>query len=821
MPSVTILLGSIDMLQRGLLGVLGGVAFVAISFFGTTASAQFVPPGCDPVNDPTCYEDVGDYFRPWLSSATDSNLSNDWTDPPDDSTLDPKQIVYVADWGADTLPNGSPNPETSEAAPLRHIATAWMRLNDPIRPAGVPGNPRCCNQNPMGARLRLWRGSVFDGEVLTPPPSTGPSWGGKGASLPLVIEAWPRANMTGGDANRPVIKIPVKSLGEGTAPCWDMRGGSANSFQAEWGGDIWVIGLEITSQSIPSGIGAGWVPVKPASAFMKKGSTGARFLFEDLYIHNVGTAFEIDGNDSNHLTRTIRGLTIRRCVLMDFWQRNLNWGEGDPEGSTSGGAYFGSVKWGLIEDNFWHKCGWNHLNNHPVVMSTDLRTPPVPVVNPLAPKNVFSQGMYMPASSQHMLVRNNIMSRPPHAGIQSRGRNQRIVNNLVLSAPMGISLGHAQNQGKWNPNPALSELSEPPIPEKYWRGECKYNVVINGANVDKWNDVPVSRVVNGQTVNGRQLNSVDLDGDARGYGITLTRCRRFDGETGNGASFDYYENTGGPSGTANELVKAAHVYRNLVALNVDGAIGGTAGLYINDDQEPKPNPAYIATYSALVEQNVFYNWFGGGTTGGYCINIDNQKALQPQSPTQVPYYGPVAKAPLGPNFIFTGNSFFQNAMKNIGRARFNPVGPTTGPSTWQGNQYYALMSLNPPHLGFRTQKGDPNPQPEDIDEPAAFANFQYPQTPPNQYVQPGWRTVTRETTTSFVPFINVPEAGEPTLATYMQDVLNVPPPATGVQNDVVDAYMNLCRSQRRGLWNSALEARFVNSYMRVGFGIPE
>jgi len=70
-------------------------------------------------------------------------------------------------------------------------------------------------------------------------------------------------------------------------------------------------------------------------------------------------------------------------------------------------------------------------------------------------------------------------------------------------------------------------------------------------------------------------------------------------------------------------------------------------------------------------------------------------------------------------------------------------------------------------------------------------------------------------------FLNLGETGEPSLATYMQDVLLVAPPTTGFQNDVVDAYMLLCRNQRRGSWNTLLEARHVNTYMRGPFGIPE
>jgi hypothetical protein len=788
-----------------------------------------------------------EYFRPWQHPAFHTPANPDWTTPPDPAFQDTYPIVngistsdgfndwifYVSSTGNDNAPNNGNNP----SQPLKTIAAAWLRLDAKRDTAGLGDG----SERPVNARIRLMRGSVFSGQDLTPPQR----FGGRGPTTPLVIEGWPYpgSGLPGSNLNRPIIKMRVDNQGRGLDPCWGMFGSANGPTENEWGGDIWVIGLEITSQSIGEGlppgtavIGQGAVPVAPKDAFTKAGSTGARYLFEDLYIHDVGAAFAFNGNDTGRPNDYISGVTVRRCVIERTWNRNLLPGKGDPQSSVSGGAFFSNVKYLLFEENFMDQIGWSHMMDHPL-----LEELPTAISGAgLAPKTVFSQALYIPAASERVLVRNNVIARPSHSGIQLRGNTQRAENNLILGAPIGISLGHAQNQGQPtfeytcdNYPPGQCPCSDAPRPcdttrklpcaiyEYYWRGQCAYNVILNSSNIDQWQvDITYpGGVAYATTV------AISRGVEPRGRGLTISRCRM---TSRSNASYDHTDNSGPFINDENlcEQVRAGHVFRNLIANNDDGGefIGG--GIFIDDDMDSAPNPEWIASYQAIIHDNIVYNWRGAGADGTVALSIINSKTYNapdgprlvngenfdvPQRPfclTEGPdQAGLDVEGPLGASFRFVNNQFIQPTERRVAYSRWNPVTASPSGYSWQDNKYYSAM---PSSNGFQLQRANFQPPDFRSPEPAGFDGVD------------GWKLATGGASSSDARLASVPAYPDPdrTLATYMEFELGIAPSML-VQDTVTQEFMQLCAQQRRGNWNAALTAGVVNQYMRDGFGLGQ
>ena len=629
----------------------------------------------------------------------------------------------------------------------------------------------------------------------------------------MVIEAWPYpVGESGTPLPRPVIRVPVDNEGRSEAPAFQINGDV---------GDIWVIGLEITSAPIPPTAvrGAGFVPVEPKEAFVKEGFPGSRFLFEDLYIHDVSSGFDINGNMPDPASPSypqipgIKGLTIRRCIIQHTWSRNLEVGFGHPQGSDAGGAYLGGTLWTLVEENFMDQVGWSHLANHPLVIEP-LHVPAVENSEGLvlAPKTVFNHGLYVPASSEHVLIRNNIVARPSHNAIQSRGSAQRVENNLVLNAPVGISLGHAQNQGnpnggeyKCNSFPSPCPCSSSTLPcahyEKFWRGQCAYNVVMNGANVDEWiyHDTDPLPGPNHESF---ETDQILINGNVRGRGITISRSRMQDR---NGNSFNYCERTkqSGPD-LVFELVNAGEVFRNLILNNEDGREAAGAGIYSEDDQDNAPSPAWIVSYQALIHDNIVYNWLGAKPTGSLAVNILNSKTVF--GPT-APFLAPKSEGPLGSGFRFVNNHFIQDSdYSRVAGARWNPVNvnnPLSNTSSWVNNLYFSRKKANERYL---VQPASPVYNPDTGQAISAFSGAN------------GWQIATGETTAAELhapPAYSDPDRN---LYTYMQFELGLSP-STQSMEELVPEFMNECATQGRGKWRPGLTANAFNTYMRAGFGI--
>ncbi len=698
-----------------------------------------------------------DYFRPWLN---DCNPTNGWTDVPaptlnydpqnpaypsnPESPSDPlnlTKIVYVASWGS----NSVPTQDISSAQPLATMQEAWNRL----------ATLRSCGGCGIDARIRVLRGSDFTGataQTLQAPPVHGP-WGGKGPTQPLVIEAWPPAELcaaAGSSLPRPIFRMPVDANGVSSTFVYEFSGSGTTVGGQDWGGDFWMIGLEITTDVVE---GQTYRPLQPSGGIQKTQSTGERYLFEDCYFHHIRSPIGF----SSTVPNGIKGVTIRRCVLTDNYNR-LNSRSTPVEDQESGGVYYNYVTWGLIEECWFDKNGWTH-ESHPL-LSPDV------VGNVLMPKTVFNQAMYMTQRSQHILIQNNVVARPPHCGIQSRGNTQRIYNNLVLEAPTGIALGHAQNQGVPNPPAPINN-------EYYWRGHCTYNVVLNGGNVDRWIFSTTPPIL---------LQEIQKDGSPRGRGISLTRSKRL----GDAGTTNYSEpnEQGGTTSYA-----AGYVAKNIVANNDDGQEPNASALYSDDDAIPPTTPAVLATYAAYVFDNVFYDWTGPSPSGTNAITISNALVKQVGPPE--------IQGTLGAGFVVSSNYFVQPGPNKrvVARARWNPVG-----GTWSGNKYFGFQ----PDQNKRYSVKPLNTPLSQNDVPASFA---------------GWRAATSESTQIELP--SVPAFPDPTrsLGTYMQSV-GLPLTANAsAQSEFADEFMALCRSQRRGNWDTRLLAPTVNSYIRAGFGV--
>ena len=717
----------------------GAIALGAVMPHGLgVALAQENEP-CNVVG--TCTANVNGYFRP-------ARTTDGWTIVPQED-CDTK-IVYVADAanGGNDLNLGGPND------PVLTMQRAFARLH------ALRGG----QQVALDARIRIYRGSVFDGFNLSPNANDG-KFGGKGPDDPLVIQAWPNPNDPRPEFQqpRPIFKLPADSdessnnFGNMISEGYRFSGGGLCPSNLEWGGDTWIIGLEITSQKIEYA-GEFYPPIGTKSAFEYEQGKGGRILIEDCYVHDMGSFGNFSGDESEN--KAIAGLTIRRNVISRTWTRawHKEPGEEGPNydapmdqhrrASRSGGLYISQAKWALVEENFLNQCGWSHESNDLVAM--------VVRYNPLSPKSFYSQAMYIQPSSEHVLIRSNVVSEPAHAGIQSRGNLQRIEDNLVLEAPMGISMGHAENQ------PSNGTV----IPERYWRGSTSNNVILNGENLDSW-------LINASG----GLAGFDLGEDNRGVGMSLSRCRRFSGINGDGPAWNYFED--------GQQFEAGTVFNNLVAHNDTGKWGLATGI-LSDDDRGNTTPSLVAKYSARVFNNVVINWKSGTGSGGYCIHISNTQGQQ--------------IFPLGPAFEFTGNYFVQPGANMVGRARWNPVG-----GTWDANWYYTAVT-DP------AQRYEVKPFGSSISTPPQSAPF-------TGAGNTNWKAATGETTVGEATVVPS-RITDPTrnLNSYMLHA-NLTTISAGSQKKAAQHYMLLSEQQRRGNWNPALLAQNASQYIRAGYGL--
>ncbi len=497
---------------------------------------------------------------------------------------------------------------------------------------------------------------------------------------------------------------------------------------------------------------------------------GARLLVEDCYVHDMGALGKFSGN----VGFPLKGITIRRNVAARTWNRF-----GGVDNSVNkfvsqrikGEAiWVNNCEWVLIEENSFIANGWNRSFSPLINGSYEM----------IAPKNYLSQGLYITESAKHVTVQNNVIVEPAHAGIQSRGNFQRIHNNLILSAGWGIGLGHPMNQ------------DDGPDDTRFWRGECAYNVVLNGANYDRF--IPATE---GQPQT--KWSDIEIEGVSLGVGISLSRCKRFSAPN---VPWQYVERP--PGGTQCFLYPAATVHHNLVFNNEDGKASNFAGLYINDDKgvAAAEAAAAIGSYTAIVHDNVIANWTGTGAVGSLALNVMNERAN--------------AVNVMNPQFIIARNVFFQpDKTRFVANTRFNPPG-----GTWQlngvgnvyatGNEDGALVYKVP-----RAVAGNPNFQPQ----PAPYAG----PMADNQ----SWQEATSDASQSHMAYADHQSvfAGSYRSLQHYMDSQSLSYGSAVREIEFARAFGAHCEQQRRrqgnlGTWNTKLTAANVNAFLREGYDLP-
>jgi hypothetical protein len=723
--------------QRSAFSVIAAIMTVATVFWVSSGSPAFAQ----------CNDACG-YFTP-------PRDSNGWTSIPDNEILVAHPVLY---------PVGSPglmifyvcsstgndmNDGLQESTAFATMDRAWQAVK-----ASRVGSQWAA----VNARIRVRRGSVLFGRIG--PDNIHGEFGGAGANTPLVIQAWPVAPQ-GTIDDRPRFILPTNAQGEMTS--FGVRFGGSECFAGYgggWRGDIWLIGLNITAAKVDGK----YEPWYTEPAIYASSGKGARLLVEDCYVHDMGALGKFSGNTGFPL----RGITIRRNVVARTWQRF-----GGEDNSVNkfvsqrikGEAiWVNNCEWVLIEDNSFIANGWNRSYSPLINGSCPM----------IAPKNYLSQGLYITEAAKHVTVQNNVIVEPAHAGIQSRGNYQRIHNNLILSAGWGIGLGHPMNQ---DGGPDATRL---------WRGECAYNVIINGANYDRF--IPTY-----PNQPETKWEDVEIEGVGLGVGISLSRCQRFAAPN---QPWQYVERP--PGATQCYLYPASTVHHNLVFNNEDGKGGNFAGLYINDDKGVPPAQAAIdiGSYTAIVHDNVIANWTGAGAVGCFALNVMNERAETVNA--------------MNPLFVIARNVFFQpDKTRFVANTRFNPPGGTwsingVGNLYATGNENEALVYKVPPIIPGQT----PFPQPAPYEGPMAQSR--------------SWQQATSDASFSQLPsadYQSVFSGGGRTLREYMDQIsLNYGNASREIE--YARAFGEYCELQRRGDWDVARTAASVNAFLREGFDLP-
>jgi hypothetical protein len=694
-----------------------------------------------------------DYFYP-------PQDANGWTIIPSD----PDALrVYV-----DPSSTAQGTESGTEANPFRTLLPAWQLVHARRLSA--------CSSCPTNAQIYIKRGTtlvldsgVAAGNALGLPTSiTTEAIGGLSPTQPLVITSY------GSGTERPKIVLRA-TANSGIDLGWDPPGNINNPGGTDWLGDIWIVGLEFTSQSFTSSSGQVYWPLRPKQALDFSGGGAARILIEDCYFHHVGGAFKVDNGAPSAPGDKFEGITFRRNVVADTWDRGAT-----AQDSRGGGIYFSQSNYSLIEENYFINAGYTYVGS-PLLTG---------LANPICPKNTFSHAMYLPAANKHMLIRNNVVIRPAFAGIQSRGGQQRVFNNLIIEAPNAIACGHGQNQGTSRPTTFDND--------KWWQGECSYNVVLDGANLDQWIQVDLD-----EDGDDDEVVEIRLNQDVRGRGISVSRCiketRIPNSDPPEYVSRDYSERN--PGETAIRTIKAGTVHHNLIANNYNGGEPSAGGI-MSDDDSSGGFMSDLDLYSARIHDNVVYNWKanGGQANGPAAISILNA-GLDPTASDET--------ADMSPRFVIENNKFVKIAYGVAGQATEVNAG-----GTWTSNTYFSNGTLQPnqvtPDNRFRGRL-----QGTSI---GSRTFSQWTNIAPSR-----GSTASIDLSQVYIPegLCDFPEP-ERSMSWYLIANSSWTPPVPNAPETVAHSrFAEQCLLQQKGNWNPIYSAQSFNAYMRTGFAIPQ
>jgi hypothetical protein len=237
-------------------------------------------------------------------------------------------------------------------------------------------------RNHMPDRMLLRRGDTWTGEQ---PHTTGQTWTRNGYSVaqPVVVGAY------GSDPRRPVLRSGTLSDG--------VRFQSGAGVRYVLFQDLAFI-ADRNATNAPRGI-YWW-------------AAGGHFTMRGCRVE--GFAINIDLDAPTPLAAGY--FTLDDCQILDAFP--------GPSGTGhSQGIYVAYVHDVLVDRCVIDRCGYRY---------------------PDRPPTIFNHGCYFSQSATNVLIRDSIVARASATGIQLRGQRMDAVRNLVLSCPLGITMGHPQ-----------------------------------------------------------------------------------------------------------------------------------------------------------------------------------------------------------------------------------------------------------------------------------------------------------------------------------------------------------------------------------------
>ena len=303
-------------------------------------------------------------------------------------------------------------------------------------------------------------------------------------------------------------------------------------------------------------------------------------LIEDVLALNSWISVEgsnATGQPAPGCWNNIANITIRRNVIAySYTTAGHMQGIFTYGGSNTPCLFPGSPPTGgaqLIEENVINQAGWYDPTLFPgSVAPTLLDGNPNDVddATAQAQATIYNHGMYLSGGYGNTVVRNNIIYRPSATGVQLR-MGGMILGNVVLDAPIGLTIGHAQNPlgtvttGEIANNLVLGSRN---IRADEPRGS---GIVLGGAAVER------ARVHNNVIAHHTNSTGTVQAIALAGLGAPGTEERSIDNEIFNNVVFNWSRSGTGGTAFANNIadinrVDGVRVYNNTFQQPVAGNV---------------------------------------------------------------------------------------------------------------------------------------------------------------------------------------------------------------------------------------------------------
>ncbi len=161
-------------------------------------------------------------------------------------------------------------------------------------------------------------------------------------------------------------------------------------------------------------------------------ATGGDFTLRDCRVQNFAGNISIDAPAPMAASE----FRFERCEVLDAFPGT---------GGSSQGAYIANVSDVVFDQCIIDHNGWRY---------------------PDRPPSMLSHNLYLSQTATGVVVQDCVVARGAATGIQMRGQRMDSIGNLVLSNPLGITMGHSAQ-----------------TPEQISRGIIYGNVVLDGADI--------------------------------------------------------------------------------------------------------------------------------------------------------------------------------------------------------------------------------------------------------------------------------------------------------------------------------------------------